>query len=194
MSCCYSHGVSEQERHSHGHRVFKRPDVDVIVGPGEPGNPQLGSLLRILRNHARLSRADAAANLGLSAEYLRLIEAGKRTPALGQMPRFLEAYDAQGAIEQPQPDGSVADLIVINPGTGNPCIVEFTSRIREARRSGIQDPGADLDWDHEDEDKPLGEGLPEAHAAELGMVVSLLSRADADTLRRIRKMLEREVR
>jgi transcriptional regulator with XRE-family HTH domain len=187
--------VSEQERHSHGHQVFKRPaHVDVIVGPGEPDNPQLGSLLRTLRNQARLSRADAAAKLGLSAEYLRLIEAGKRTPALGQMPRLLEAYGAQGGIEQPQPDGSVADLIVINPGTGDPWIVEFRSRIREARRSGIQDPGADLDWDDADEDEPFGEGLPEPRAAELGMVVSLLSRADADTLRRIRKMLEREVR
>jgi hypothetical protein len=32
----------------------------------------------------------------LSAEYLRLIEVGKRTPALGQMRKFLDTYGADG--------------------------------------------------------------------------------------------------
>jgi transcriptional regulator with XRE-family HTH domain len=185
--------VAEDEGGSDMPGPYRRPDyfdVVVAVGPGEPDNVEFGSLLRILRDHARMSRADAAAKLGLSVEYLRLIEAGKRTPALGQMRSFLEAYDAEGAVESVQPDGSVADLIVMNPETGDPSIVEFRSRIREARRRGRRDTGGGTAWRQDAHPADLADNR---HAAELGAVVALLTRAGSDTLRKIRELLEDEL-
>src|SRR4051812_129346 len=82
-----------------------------------------------------MSRADAAATLGFSVEYLRLIETGKRAPALGQMPHFLNAYHAVGGVRVPQPDGPPTDLIVYLP-PHDPIFVKFRSRIREARGQG----------------------------------------------------------
>src|SRR4051794_36452633 len=107
--------------------------VDMVVGPGESDNRRFGELLADLRRHAGLSRADAATKLGLSAEYLRLIEAGRRTPALGQMRAVLDAYGAEGAVEQVMPGGDRPDLVVFPPGRDEPEFVEFKSRIREAR-------------------------------------------------------------
>ena len=73
---------------------------DWTVGPGQPDNSRFGELLESLRWKAGLSRADAAAKLGLSSEYLRLIEIGKRTPALGQMRNLLYVYGAQGDVQR----------------------------------------------------------------------------------------------
>ena len=176
-------------------RPIRKPgDADIVVravGPGEESaNTEFGSLLRILRNHAELSRADAAAKLGLSVEYLRLIEAGVRTPALGKMRSFLKAYEANGEVESVQPDGSVADLIVMNPGTGEPWIVEFRSRIREARRTRRRDEGRPT---AASEDAHANQLLDDRHAAELGVVVSLLTRAGPDSLRKVRELLEDEL-
>lgn len=185
--------MAEDEDGSDRPGPYRRPeyvDIVVAVGPGESDNAEFGSLLRILREDAQLSRADAAAKLGLSVEYLRLIEAGKRTPALGQMRSFLEAYDAEGAVESVQPDGSVADLIVMNPGTGEPWIVEFRSRIREARRRGRRDAGS-RSARRQDAQPP--ELADDRHAAELGAVVALLTRAGSDTLRKVRELLEGEL-
>ena len=163
--------------------------MDWVVGPGEPDNLRFGELLEELRLKAGLSRANAAAELGLSSEYLRLIEVGKRTPALGQMRNLLDTYGAEGEVEKISPQGYRQDLLVLDPVNGDPVIVEFKSRIREARRSALGGPIA------EDEDR-LGatyEPPDESRAAEIGLVVSLLTRADNNTLRRIRKLLEAKV-
>jgi transcriptional regulator with XRE-family HTH domain len=162
------------------------PFVDWVVGPGEPDNSRFGELLEELRLKAGLSRADAAAELGLSSEYLRLIEVGKRTPALGQMRNLLETYGAEGEVEKISPQGYRQDLLVVDPVNGNPVIVEFKSRIREARRRALGGGDEDrLGATHEPPD--------ESRAAEIGLVVSLLTRADNNTLRRIRKLLEAKV-
>jgi transcriptional regulator with XRE-family HTH domain len=184
--------VAQDDRRTPRPGPYRKPDrVDiVVVGPGEGGNAEFGALLEKLRKLAGLSRADAAAKLGLSAEYLRLIEAGKRTPALGQMPRFLDAYGAEGDVEVPQPDGSCMDLLVFLRPDDDPIFVEFRSRIREARRRGRRNLGGDMGWQGPAES---GELVDERHAAELGAVVSLLTSADTGLLRRIRRMLEDEL-
>ena len=86
-----------------------------VVGRGEPDNSHFGKLLEDLRWKAGLSRADAATRLGLSPEYLRLIEAGKRTPALGQMRNLLDAYGAEGEVERISPQGYRQDLLILDP-------------------------------------------------------------------------------
>ncbi|MDO9410083.1 helix-turn-helix transcriptional regulator [Patulibacter sp.] len=150
-----------------------------IVGPGQPDNVHLGKLLEDLRLNAGLSRSDAAVQLGISTEYLRLLEVGKRAPALGQMRNVLDVYGADGEVEQITYDGYRRDLIVRDPLTGDPHVAKFTSRIREARRKALDGPP--------DADEPSPDG---GRAAEIGRVVLLLSRADDGTLRKVRAMLE----
>jgi transcriptional regulator with XRE-family HTH domain len=176
----------------------RSPFVDLVVGPGmEADNSRFGELLERLRWKAGLSRADAADKLGFSAEYLRLIEVGKRTPALGQMRNFLGVYDANGNVERISPDGYRQDLLVFDPlhgDDGDPVIIEFTSRIREARRRALGGPP-----DKEDsqqvlvQQKRFYDRPSTRRAAELGVVVSLLTRASDSTIRKIREMLDAEV-
>lgn len=170
-----------------------RGPVDWVVGPGAPHNRQFGQLLEGIRKHNGLSRADAAAELGLSAEYLRLIETGQRTPALGQMRVFLRAYRAEGAVEQELPDGTRPDLVLLDPVGGEANIVEFKSRIRRARRGGRQDRDLHAESQGDTEERWDDAGPSEGRAAELGAVVLLLTRADSNTLQRIRQLLEDEV-
>lgn len=170
------------------------PYPDMEVGPGRSSdNRRFGGLLAGIREHAGLSRANAAATLGVSAEYLRLIELGRRTPALGQMRSFLDAYHAEGEVGRLQPGGDRPDLILWDPRYGEPVIVEFKSRIREAGRStvssrGVADQQKDLDFPD-----PVNEGSSASRAADLGFVVSLLARADDSTIRKVRTLLQNEV-
>lgn len=171
------------------------PWVDLEIGPGlDSDNRRFGELLERLRWGAGLSRADAAARLGFSAEYLRLIELGKRTPALGQMQNIVSAYKAEAAVERVMPGGDRPDLLVIDPLNGEPVIVEFKSRIREARRSALGGAPDEVELDQDPPRLNCLDDRPSARrAAQLGLVVSLLSRADDDTLRKIREMLDDEV-
>jgi transcriptional regulator with XRE-family HTH domain len=170
------------------------PFVDLVVGPGESDNSRFGELLERLRRRAGLSRADAAAKLGFSSEYLRLIEVGRRTPAFGQMRNFLAAYGAVGDVGRVSPQGYRQDLLVFDPLHGHeddPVIVEFTSRIREARRRALGGPHDEEDSQQDlDQDVRAYDGASASRAAELGAVVSLLARADDSTLRKVRKLLE----
>lgn len=162
------------------------PDTDLVVGPGEPDNTQFGELLERLRRNAGLSRAAAATKLGFSTEYLRLIEAGRRTPAYGQMQNLLNAYDAQGEVGRISPHGFRQDLAVFDPlKEDEPVTVEFTSRIREARRKALGGP------DEDDTRQPATrEHQAESRATQIGLVVSLLPQADDTTLRKVRELLE----
>lgn len=169
--------------------------IDMVVGPDmSSDNLRFGRLLADLREHAGLSRADAAATLGMSAEYLRLIELGRRTPALGQMRSFLDAYHANGEVGRLQPGGDRPDLIFFPPLSDEPVSVDFKSRIREARRSAVSSPPGEADLQKDmDFLTPVYAGLSASHAADLGFVVSLLARADNNTIRKVRDMLQNEV-
>lgn len=180
------------DRKSHDESPRERPqEPDIIVGPGlSSGNRQFGQFLGSLREHAGLTRANAAAALGVSAEYLRLIEIGKRTPALGQMPSFLDAYHADGEVRRLQPGGDTPDLIVLDPYSGDPLKVEFKSRIREARRSSTSSPSDVTDRKKNPGfQNPIHEYLSVSRATELGFVVSLLARADDSILRKVHDLL-----
>lgn len=185
-------GVSESDRSLKDSIGEQSPIVDLVVGPGKPDNGRFGELLERLRSKAGLSRADAAAKLGFSSEYLRLIEVGKRTPALGQMRNLLGAYGADGDVERISPQGYRQDLLVFDPlngDEGDPVIVEFTSRIREARRSAHGGPpDVDENWQQATYECPA-----ENRAAEIGLVVYLLTRADDNTVRKVRNLLEDRV-
>ncbi|MCA1680621.1 MAG: helix-turn-helix domain-containing protein [Actinobacteria bacterium] len=185
-------GVNDRNRQMVDSIGERSPYTDLVVGPGEPDNSRFGELLERLRWKAGLSRADAAANLGVSSEYLRLIEVGKRTPALGRMRNLLDAYGAEGEVEKISPQGYRQDLLVfdaLDGDDGEPVSVEFKSRIREARRRALGGPaGDDEDWQHATYERP-----DESRAAEIGLVVSLLTRADDNTLRKVRKLLEDKV-
>lgn len=168
--------------------------VDMTVGPGSSDNRRFGELLADLREHAGLTRADAAARLGVSAEYLRLIELGRRTPALGQMRNFLDAYHADGDVRRLQPGGDRPDLIVLHPLSDEPLRVEFKSRIRKARRRALGAPPSLTDWQEDPDFQEWVHEDPSAiRAAELGYVVSLLARADARTLRKVLELLQDKV-
>jgi transcriptional regulator with XRE-family HTH domain len=170
------------------------PSVDMIVGPSMVSdNRRFGELLARLRQHAGLSRADAAATLRVSAEYLRLIEAGRRTPALGQMHSVLAAYSADGVVGRLMPGGDRPDLVVVDPLDGEPVIVEFTSRIREARRSELDSPAVADRQDEQGSQKGAQRAPSASRAAELGLVVSLLARADGSTIREVRDFLQDKV-
>lgn len=182
-------GVNDRNRQMEDSIGERSPDTDWFVGPGEPDNSRFGELLERLRSKAGLSRADGAAKLGLSSEYLRLIEVGKRTPALGQMRNLLDAYVAEGEVEKISPQGYRQDLLVVDPLNGDPVTVEFKSRIREARRKALGGPADD----DENRQHATYERPDESRAAEIGRVVSLLTRADDNTLRKVRKLLEDKV-
>ena len=185
-------GVNDRDRQMEDSIGEQSPSVDLVVGPGEPDNSRFGELLERLRRKAGLSRADAAAKLGLSSEYLRLIEVGKRTPALGQMRNLLDAYGAEGEVERISPQGYRQDLVIFDPldgDDGDPVFVEFKSRIREARRRALGGPpDEDEDRQHATYERP-----DDSRAAEIGLVVTLLSRADDSTLRKVRTLLEDKV-
>jgi|1186.fasta_scaffold119386_2 transcriptional regulator with XRE-family HTH domain len=104
--------------------------TQLVVGPGEPDNAELGEILERYRINAELSRRAAAAQLELSSEYVRLVERGKRTFTLGMMPKVLSIYDITYELE--------LDRIVFDRYS-----VQFSSRIREARYKDIERPNRD---------------------------------------------------
>lgn len=170
-----------------------RPEVvDLVVGPGRnEDNRIFGELLARIRQHAGRTRAETAAELGLSAEYLRLIELGRRTPALGQMKRFLEAYQADGGVMELQPDGTRPDLLIFDMYNRDPLIVEFESRIREARRSAVRSEEMEASlsgkWDYP-------EPVEDDYSKDLRAAVNLLMAAEHAAVIKVRKFLQSEAR
>ncbi|MBN9629938.1 MAG: helix-turn-helix domain-containing protein [Actinobacteria bacterium] len=165
------------------------PYIDLVIGPGhERDNQNFGRMLAEFRQLAGLSRASAAAELGVSAEYLRLIELGRRSPAMGQMHSFIQLYGIDGQLGRLQPGGDRPDLILFPPHDDEPIRVDFASRIREARRRGV-----DLAPDAEERrasTQASNANLPsENRAVELGLIVSLLAAADDRTLGEVYDLL-----
>ena len=174
---------SSRQRPSHE----EPPYIDMVVGPDRDNdNRRFGQMLADYRQEAGLSRDDAAAAMGISAEYLRLVELGRRTPAMGQMHAFLEVYGIEGAVGKLQPGGDRPDLILFPHGADEPVTLDFASRIRGARRRGTltgrgsaSEPGAHSPAD-----------IDENRAIELGRLVARLATADIETLRKIYELLE----
>jgi hypothetical protein len=85
-------------------------------------------------------------------------------------------------------------LLVFDPlrgDDGDPVTVEFKSRIREARHRALGGPADEEDSRHDlDQQARVCDSASASRVAELGAVVSLLTRADVSTLRKIRKLLE----
>ena len=165
------------------------PYIDLVIGPNhEADNRSFGRILAAFRQLAGLSRSEAAARLDVSAEYLRLIELGRRTPAMGQMPTFLEVYQINGELGRLQPGGDRPDLIFMPPNADEPLTVDFASRIREARRRGV-----DISVEAEERRETLRRAesdLPaEGRAVELGYIVSMLATADDRTLAKVYDLL-----
>lgn len=94
----------------------------LVVGPDEVDNEVFGKLLEQFRFAAEVSRATVAETVGISSEYIRLIERGKRVPAAGQMRHILDVYDK-------------SCVIGYQKVAFDNFIVKFTSRIQEARKS-----------------------------------------------------------
>lgn len=147
---------------------MSNPTQHLVVGPDEPGNVQLGMILHNLRDRAKLSRAEAAQKHEVTSEYLRLIELGKRIPALGTMGTMLIVYNIDHHIS--------GNVIVFETFT-----VEFTSRIRKTRHK-FPDKAR-----HKIPDNEPIERRDEA----IGQIVRLLVTTDDTTLRQIRTQLLR---
>lgn len=96
--------------------------LTVTVGPKEDDNPIFGQYLNDLRIAKRFSRADVSDLLGVTSEYLRMIERGKRTPALGTTIKMFEIYGVPYTRNRSQ--------ITLDNAS-----INFTSRIKEARHA-----------------------------------------------------------
>ncbi|HXQ35302.1 MAG TPA: helix-turn-helix transcriptional regulator, partial [Anaerolineales bacterium] len=132
-------------------------------GPDEPDNEEFGQILEELRFTARLSRLQAAERLGLSSEYIRLIERGKRAPAAGKMPHILHVYGKECILERA---GEVQF---------DDYIVKFTSRIQEARR------------------KSTPENMSfHTRTQKIGQIMTWLVVADNETIDKVQKLLRVE--
>lgn len=156
--------------------------IDLVIGPGRAAdNQSFGQILAKARKIAGLSRAAAGASLDVSAEYLRLIELGRRTPAMGQMQAVMELYNIEGEVGPLQPGGDRPDLIFFPPNADEPVMVDFVSRIREARRRSNTLHGSNLAQEasepHADTNKSDGN-----RTSMLGRIVLLLSTADDEVL------------
>ncbi|MDL5486026.1 helix-turn-helix domain-containing protein [Microbacterium wangruii] len=166
------------------------PYIDLVVGPNhESDNRNFGRMLAEFRELAGLSRSEAAARLDVSAEYLRLIELGRRTPAMAQMRTFIDAYGIPGELGKLQPGGDRPDLILFPPNTEEPVTVDFVSRIRETRRRSTHVP--QKAQKKRNGLQPAEAELPsETRAVELGYIVSLLATADDRTLGKVYDLLQ----
>jgi transcriptional regulator with XRE-family HTH domain len=166
------------------------PYIDLVVGPNhEVDNRNFGRMLGEFRHLAGLTRVEAAARLEMSAEYLRLIELGRRTPAMGQMDAFIRVYRISGELGRLQPGGDRPDLILLPPHADEPVTVDFASRIREARRRGSA-ASANADTRRDALRQSESNQPAEGRATELGYILLLLATADDGTLAKVYDILE----
>jgi transcriptional regulator with XRE-family HTH domain len=136
--------------------------IHLKVGPDEKDNSDFGVLMRMIRDEADLSRTVAAMLVGISPEYLRLIENGERVPAAGTARIMLHEYGVPYEITIE--DGK--HTIIFRDR-----FVEFTSRIQEARQR--KDQG----------------GYDQTRDALIGRIVRLLDTVDDKVLDRVLETL-----
>jgi transcriptional regulator with XRE-family HTH domain len=94
----------------------------IIVGPDQKDNHVFSRLMTIYRNRHHFSRAKVAKDVGVSSEYVRLIEQGYRIPAMEMVAKFLEVYSVPYTIGESR--------LLFDDYS-----VEFTSRIKSSRKS-----------------------------------------------------------
>lgn len=92
----------------------------IVVGPREPDNKKFGAILEELRVKARFSRIEAAEVIGVTSEFIRLIEKGERIPAMASVSPLLTAY-------------KIEHDIGVRYVEFDRYSVEFTSRIQNSR-------------------------------------------------------------
>lgn len=144
------------------------PDTYLTVGPSGKDNKQLGDILVALRDDVCLSRAEAAQQIGISSEYLRLIERGHRAPACGQMNHILNVYKTLYSRSR-------------NQVSFSGYVVEFDSRIQEARQS--KEPKAEITYHTSSGPTPLSRN------ERIGRIISLIGIADEETLSMVYDLL-----
>jgi transcriptional regulator with XRE-family HTH domain len=98
-------------------------DMFLTVGPDQIDNLSFGGILATFRIKNNLTKPKAAERIGVSSEYVRLMERGDRTPALGTLLKILDIYGISH-----ERNGS---QVVIDGNVS----VEFTSRIKAGRYS-----------------------------------------------------------
>jgi transcriptional regulator with XRE-family HTH domain len=140
------------------------PITEWFIGPGEDDNKAFGDWLRQLRHTAELSRTEAGNKLSFTADYVRLIEQGKRTPASENMSRIFEAYE----VIYEKPDSHIWHV--------DDKIIAFTSRIIEARSSDEIEIPTTIN-----------------RLETLGWIVDHLNQVEDFTLVHIQKLLQRDL-
>lgn len=141
------------------------PILQLVVGPCEDDNEKFGLLLEDLRLAKGLTRAEAAKEIGISSEYIRLIERGKRVPAAGQMRHILHTYGKTCVVGRNQ--------VAFDDVT-----IQFTSRIQAAREK--LNPNEMI----------AVEDLPRAER--IGLILDMLVRADEKKLRQVHNLLRKD--
>jgi len=117
----YLRAQKRVEHRGRPQRWYVTDDIrSLIVGPNESDNEKFGQILQKFRTDNQLSRAKAANRIGVSSEYVRLMEKGERTPALGMARKILYFYGVPYTVTKNQ-------IFCENIS------VEFTSRIKESR-------------------------------------------------------------
>jgi transcriptional regulator with XRE-family HTH domain len=94
--------------------------IILTVGPEEADNPAFGHILLSFRTRMNLTRSEAASRIGVTSEYVRMIEKGERSPALGMALKILDAYEVPWTLDESQ-------VYFENVSA------EFSGRIKEAR-------------------------------------------------------------
>jgi transcriptional regulator with XRE-family HTH domain len=67
--------------------------INLIIGPNEPDNVKFGMILHTFRENIDIPRSRAAERIGVTSEYIRLMEKGERVPALGTAIKMLDIYE-----------------------------------------------------------------------------------------------------
>jgi transcriptional regulator with XRE-family HTH domain len=133
-------------------------EVHIIVGANKDASSELAAQLTRLRVSLGWSRPQAATNLGVSTEYVRLIETASQSPSMGIVMKMLKMYGVEFKAEH--------RYIRFEHFA-----VEFTSRILNARTPKGVAPIPQLS----DPDRNTW----------VGRIVQLLVAADDDTVREV---------
>lgn len=94
----------------------------LTVGPGSDDNKEFGKWMLFFRNQKKMTRTKSGASIGVTSEYIRLMENGKRTPALYTAIKLLEVYGISYYLNTRKSQLVVESMVFV-----------FTSRIKNSR-------------------------------------------------------------